>query len=206
MFRYSREPDRSQFLSTEELRALQFHRLRRLLEHAYRRCPFYREQFQTLGLSPSDIQSLTDLCLLPILEKRDIQEHFEMMVAEGWPQEDLILDHTGGSTGPPIAFYQNRERKRSRGAAVRRHNAWAGWEIGDRVAYVWGAPRDLPSNTWRSRLVNALSGQQIFLDTGHLDERKMTLFRETLIQFRPKIIQAYARSLAMFARFLRERG
>ena len=118
MFRYARELDQSQFLSVEEVRALQFQRLRLLLDHAYRRCPFYREQFQTLGLSPSDIQSLTDLRSLPILEKRDIQEHFEMMVAEGWPQEDLILDHTGGSTGSPIAFYQNRERKRSRGAAA----------------------------------------------------------------------------------------
>ena len=34
----------------------------------------------------------------------------------------------------------------------------------------------------------------------------MAAFQETLIQFRPKIIQAYARSLAMFARFLRDRG
>ena len=137
VFRYARELEASQFLSTKELRALQLRRLRLLLEHAYRRCPFYREQFQTLGLSPEEIRSIADLHLLPVLEKQDVQEHFEMMVAEGWPHEDLILDHTGGSTGAPIAFYQNRERKRSRMAAVRRHNAWAGWDIGDRVAYVW---------------------------------------------------------------------
>ena len=206
VFRYSRELERSQFLSTEELQALQLHRLRRLLEHTYRRCAFYRERFQASGLSPDDIRSLDDLRLLPPLEKRDIQEHSDKMVAKGWPQEDLFLDHTGGSTGAPIAFYSTRERRCWGKAATRRHNAWASCEIGDRVAYVWGAPRDLPSHTRRARLVNALSGQQIFLDTGHLDERKMTLFRETLIQFRPKIIQAYARSLAMFARFLRERG
>ena len=52
----------------------------------------------------------------------------------------------------------------------------------------------------------ALTGQQIFLDTGHLDESKMAAFQKALIEFRPKIIQAYARSLAMFARFLRDRG
>ena len=68
------------------------------------------------------------------------------------------------------------------------------------------APRDLPSNAWRSRLFNALMGQQIFLDTGHLDEPKMVAFQEALIRFRPKIIQAYAQSLALFARILRERG
>jgi phenylacetate-CoA ligase len=206
VFRYARELEGSQFLSTEELQALQFHRLRRLLVHAYGRCPFYRERFRRISLSPDDIQSLADLRSLPVLEKRDIQERFEMMVPEGWPREELFLDHTGGSTGAPIAFYSNRERRCWGKAATRRHNAWAGWEIGDRVAHVWGAPRDMPSHLWRSRLVNALSGQQIFLDTGHLDERKMASFRDTLVRFRPKIIQAYARSLALFARFLRARG
>ena len=155
MFRSARELEGSQFFSTEELQALQLERLRRLLEHAYRRCPFYHEQFQALGLSPNDIQSLADLRFLPVLEKRDIQEHFELMVAAGWPRKDLILDHTGGSTGAPIAFYQNRERKRSRTATVRRHNAWAGWETGDRVAYVWAhlatCPRPGGSPGWSPR-------------------------------------------------------
>ena len=206
MFRYARELERSQFFSAEEVQALQLQRLRLLLEHAYRRCPFYREQFRSIGLSPDDIRSLDDLRLLPPLEKRDIQEHSDKMVAMGWPQEDLFLDHTGGSTGTPIAFYSSRERRCWGKTATRRHNGWAGWEIGDRVAYVWGAPRDLPSNAWRSRLINALMGQQIFLDTGHLDEPKLVAFQEALIQFRPKMIQAYARSLALFARILRERG
>ena len=34
----------------------------------------------------------------------------------------------------------------------------------------------------------------------------MLSFQETLVRFKPRIIQAYARSLAPFARFLRERG
>jgi phenylacetate-CoA ligase len=206
VFRYARELERSQFLSTEELQGLQLHRLRRLLEHAYRRCPFYRERFQAIGLSPDDVRSPDDLRHLPPLEKREIQEHSDRMVAERWPRGDLFLDHTGGSTGTPIAFSSSRERRCWGNAATRRHNAWAGWEIGDRVAYVWGAPRDLPSNTWRSRLIDVLMGQQIYLDTGHLDEPKMAAFHEALIRFRPKIIQAYARSLALFAGFLRERG
>src|SRR5262245_26672527 len=156
VFRYSRGLGRSQFLSTEDLQILQLHRLRLLLEHAYRRCPFYRERFQSIGLSPDDIRSPDDLRLLPPLEKREIQEHSNRMVAEGWPRGDLFVDHTGGSTGTPIAFASSRERGCWGKAATRRHNAWAGWEIGDRVAYVWGAPRDQPSNAWRSRLRNAL--------------------------------------------------
>ncbi len=204
--RHSRELARSQFLARPELEALQFRRLRRLLEHAYDRSPFYRRRFLAAGVVPGNIRSLEDLRRLPVLEKHDIQDHLESMVADGWPQEDLLLDHTGGSTGAPLAFYSSRERRCWGQAATRRHNGWAGWGIGDRVAYVWGAPRDLPARSWRSQLVVALSGPQIFLDTGHIDESRMVAFREALIRFRPEIIQAYARSLALFARFLRSRG
>ena len=147
-------------------------------EHAYRRCPYYREQFQTLGLSPEEIRSIADLRLLPVLEKQDIQERFEMMVAEGWPRDDLTLDHTGGSTGAPIAFYSTRERRCWGKAATRRHNAWAGCEIGDRVAYVWGAPRDLPSHTWRSRLVSALPASRFSWIRAILTSRRWRRFRK----------------------------
>jgi phenylacetate-CoA ligase len=40
--RYLREFERTQFLPADELRALQERRLRVLLDHAYRQCPFYR--------------------------------------------------------------------------------------------------------------------------------------------------------------------
>src|ERR1700746_1981498 len=75
--RYLREFERSQFLSTQEIRELQWRRLRTLLEHAYGQCPFYRERFERAGLEPGDLRGLEDLRALPVLEKRDIQEQGE---------------------------------------------------------------------------------------------------------------------------------
>src|SRR5579871_3018531 len=75
--RYQREFERSQFLSAEEIRQLQWRRLQALLDHAYRRCPFYRERFERAGLIPSDLRGPDDLRALPVLEKRDIQEQGE---------------------------------------------------------------------------------------------------------------------------------
>ena len=40
--RFLEEFDRSQFLPLQDLFAMQFERLRTLLEHVYRRCPFYK--------------------------------------------------------------------------------------------------------------------------------------------------------------------
>lgn len=204
--RYLREFERTQYLSEGELRVLQEARLRVLLDHAYRRCPFYRVRFDAVGLAPGDVTSLDDLGTLPILEKADIQANRDAMVTEGWPRADLIPNQTGGSTGRPLSFYLDRDRKCSRAAATIRHNRWAGWDVGDKVAYIWGAPRDLPPSTRRSRLRNALMDRHLFLDTAHFTEEKMIAFHEALGRFRPRVILAYARGIVLLAFYLRARG
>jgi phenylacetate-CoA ligase len=200
--RYLCQFERTQFLPIEHVRRLQLARLRTLLDHAYRQCPFYRQRFDSIGMLPSDVQALENLQTLPVLEKSDIQEQRERLVADNWPRRDLIRNQTGGSTGTPIAFYLSRERKCSRAAATVRHNRWAGWDIGDRTAAIWGAPQDVPSRGLWARLRNSLLERQQFLDTGHLTEARMTAFLRSLKRTRPKVILAYARSAVMFARFL----
>src|SRR3954462_8660690 len=116
--RYLREFERTQYLSRDELRELQWRRLRRLLAHAYDRCPFYRERFERAGLVPGALCGPEDLRLLPPLEKRDIQEQGGRMLARDWPQSDLLPNQTGGSTGTPVPFFLSRDRKCSRAAAT----------------------------------------------------------------------------------------
>lgn len=204
--RYLREYERTQFLSADELRALQWQRLRTLLRHAYTECPFYRARFDRAGLTPDDLRGLEDLRALPILEKRDMQEQGGDMVARNWPRGDLIANQTGGSTGAPVSFYLSKARKCSRAAATLRHNRWAGWRVGDRAAVIWGAPRDRPPDTWRARLRGALLREPLWLDTANVTEASLTEFHTALLRYQPRIIQAYARSAVLFARYVHAQG
>ena len=204
--RFQREFERTQFLPPDEIRRLQFDRLRSLLFHAHDHCPFYRRRFQEARFAPSGLRGLEDLRALPPLEKRDIQENGPDMVARNWPRSDLIRNQTGGSTGAPITFYLSGARKCSRTAATLRHNRWAGWEVGDRAAVIWGAPRDRPDDGWRSRLRSALLREPMWLDAGCLTEKGMEEFHRRLHRFRPRVLQAYARAVVLFARFLQARG
>lgn len=203
---YLREYEHTQFLSPDSIRDLQWRRLRTLLIHAYAQCPFYRARFDRAGLTPSDLRGLDALRALPILEKRDIQEQGDDMVARHWPRDDLIRNQTGGSTGAPVSFYLSKARKCSRAAATLRHNRWAGWRIGDRGAVIWGAPRDRPSDTWRARLRSALLREPLWLDTANITEASLAEFHISLLRYRPRIVQAYARSAVLFARYLQNRG
>ena len=204
--RYLREYERTQFLPTEAIRDLQWRRLRSLLEHAYAQCPFYRARFERGGLTPSDLRGPDDLRALPILEKRDIQEQGDDMVARNWPRGDLIRNQTGGSTGTPVSFYLSKARKCSRAAATLRHNRWAGWRIGDRAAVIWGAPQDRPPDSRRARLRGALLREPLWLDTGNVTEASLAAFHTELLRYRPRIIQAYARSAVLFARYAQASG
>lgn len=204
--RWLAEFNRTQFLSSDELQSLQFQRLRSLLDHAYRQCPFYRERFDQAGLLPDDIQRLDDLAWLPLLEKRDIQRYRDSMTAQNWPRADIIPNQTGGSSGTPLSFFVHRDRLHSRAAATIRHNRWAGWNIGDKVAMLWGAPQDRPPNHWKDRLRNRLIDRRLFLDAGHLTEQRLAEFRRELERFRPRIIQAYAGAMVLFARYLQAQG
>jgi phenylacetate-CoA ligase len=204
--RYLRQFERTQWLSADDLRTLQLARLQGLLRHAYQQCPFYRRGFDQARFHPDDLRSLEDLRALPPLEKREIQDHRDELVARNWPRADLIPNQTGGSTGTPVPFFLSGDRKCSRAAATVRHNRWAGWEVGDRAAVIWGAPRDRPADDWRTRLRGLLLREPLWLDTGHLTEAKLATFHNDLHRHRPRIIQAYAQSAVLFARYLRAQG
>ena len=192
--RYLREFDHTQYMSEEELRDLQWSRLQAILSHAQERCPYYRRAFARAGVRPGDLRSPEDVRALPVLEKRDIQREGADMIAEGWPQGDLIRNQTGGSTGTPITFYLSRDRKCSRAAATLRHNAWAGWRVGDKAAVIWGAPRDRPGSNWRARIYGALLREPLWLDTAALTEASMAHFHEALWRYRPRVVHCRAAS------------
>lgn len=205
--RYWKEFERTQYLSLDELRDLQWQRLRPLLQHAYDNCPYYRQRFQAMGIAPEDLRSLDDVTNLPILEKRDIQEHGSEMIASNWPREDLIRNQTGGSTGTPLTFYLSKNRYCSRQGATFRHNHWAGYRPGDSVALIWGAPRDRPpQNGWRTHLRNWLLREPLWLDTAALTEEVLAGFHRALGRIRPRIIQAYARAAVLYAQYLLGNG
>lgn len=204
--RYLREFERTQWLSADELRALQWRRLHALLRHAYENCPYYAARFRRVGVHPDELRDLDDLRVLPVLEKADIQREGAALLARNVPEGARIANQTGGSTGTPIRFHLSRDRKCSRAAATWRHNRWAGWDIGDRAAVLWGAPADRPADTLRSRLRRWLLAEPTWLDTGCLTEQSLRHFVTTLQRQRPTALLAYARAAVLFAQFLRDRN
>lgn len=201
--RYLADLEKSQYWSKNILIEHQWSSFRELVTHAFETCPYYRMKFQQASISPNDLHSHEDIQKIPMITKEEIQEHRDEMISTQYRKTDLIRDMTGGSTGSPMEFYYDKVRLDSREAATLRHNRWAGWDIGDRLAILWGSPRDTAKpEKLKHRIRDSLLGQTLILDASCLDEASMFEFAQKLIRFQPKILLAYANTLGFFARYL----
>ena len=128
-----------------DILAFQKERLEKLLRHAYLTTPYYRELLK--------VES-TDISQIPTLEKSNIREQLEHLCSEAVPQRHRIKNATGGSTGAPLTFYQDRNYWNQRNLSVYYFDRWAGWDFGERQLIIWGALSDVEGHRDRKHQLN----------------------------------------------------
>src|SRR4030067_2017276 len=193
-YRYLTELEETQFWKPEELRRLQWRLLKNIISHAHIQSFFYRRRFDQLGIRPEDIRSFQDFLQIPFLTKRDIKDDLDDLLSKDYPPAKREKNQTGGSTGSPLVFYQDKERMDSRKASTLRHNRWASWEVGDKVGILWGARQDFtPIQSLKAKIRNLLLDRHLVLDTSSVTEEKLFEFSRQLLKHRPKIGRASCR-------------
>jgi phenylacetate-CoA ligase len=194
--------EKTQWLPADELADLRWRRVGTLLDHAHKNVPYYRELMGKAGVDPASVCRARSLSMLPILDRSTISGQRERLRATNIAADRFLPNGTGGSTGEPLRFFDDREGVGWSGAAVWRSQRWFGVNVGDRCAYWWGANFDLSAfqglkGRLRSRILNVH-----MLAAWELDERTALQFRKTLADFRPRLLVAYAGALYEWARLL----
>lgn len=109
MNKYSNTLDAIETASIEELRDLQFKRMKWTLEHAYKNSPMYTKKFDEAGVHPSDFKCLEDINKFPYTTKQDLREHYPFD-SFAVPMENVVRVHaSSGTTGNPtvVGYTQN---------------------------------------------------------------------------------------------------
>lgn len=200
--------NQTQWLSRDELLALQQEKLHRLLEHAYQTVPYYRRVFDEIGFSPEDIRVHPEnFSKLPILTKTMVREHFaELQTTDPQLRKQLSQVTTTGSTGQPLVFLQDHAFRDNVTADIQRHLGWAGWKMGQLHAYMWGANfEETTSHALRTRLID-WEWNRFITNAFMLTEEKMAVFTERVRRQRPRFLFGYASSLHQFAQFVRKKN
>jgi phenylacetate-CoA ligase len=193
----------SQWWEPEQLLAFQWAELRKLLRHAFDSVPYYRLKYGAAGASFSDVRTWEDFKRLPVLTRDEIRQHCDQLCSTSY--KGRLLPHaTGGSSGVPTRFYRTYESYDWRTAAKDRVYSWSGLNIGDKSAYLWGAPvGTVPKHKiWKTRLHEAVQRQRIF-NTFSQTEDLWSHIHAEICRNRPTAIVGYVSSLQQFAEFLR---
>jgi phenylacetate-CoA ligase len=106
-----------------------------------------------------------------------------------------------------VPLLRDPECVREKVAVQWRFNSWAGLRPGDKVFYLWGARFDFPQDPgWRWRLYDRHLMRRVWAPASDLSEGVLESYRQALNRFRPRIVYAYPRALAVFCEFLRDCG
>lgn len=199
--------EKSQFITSENLIELQIKKLKEITIHAYETCAYYREIFKSHTIEPRDICTFEDFRKVPLLTKESIQINGDNMVSSLFNKKDLIPDKTGGSTGKPIHYFHDKQKRKVLKAAEVRHDRWAGQDIGDKIAAIWGHRGDLAGkDKIKARIRNALLSRKLILDASSVTEKEMMSFLNHLIRFQPAGYLGYANALYEMSLFIKNKG
>ena len=203
--RYMAEYEGSQWLTPDELRALQLRKLNALLAHCWRHVPFLQAHWRNAGCAPGDLGHVEELQRYPTLSKAQISANYEAMTALPWRGRTLTKT-TGGSTGDPFRFEYTMDVYARRTAVMWRGYGWAGARLGTRTAYLWGTgQRKEGWGAVKDRAYHWAFNRR-FVDAFGLSEENIDRCIDAIVRYEPKALVGYVAPLAVVARRLVERG
>lgn len=184
-------------VSRTELERLQEDKLKRILRHAAKTVPFYRDYFISKGIDADNV-SLLDF---PTVAKKDIrgQEEKFISTAKGLPK--VHWDRTSGSTGEPFKF--GRSEFDYTYATLWRGLLRFGIRPGDKRVLVKGV--DITSRiSLKTRIRRWIYGKVnrcIVVDAHFLARSEENVIRELkrIIDYRPQYLHGYASSIYLLA-------
>jgi phenylacetate-CoA ligase len=196
---------RTQWLSLDELIAIQRTKLISLLEYAYQYVPYYHRTFDEAGFQPDDARrDISNVSGIPILTKDIIRNNFgDLLTIEPKRLKQLSKLSTSGSTGNPLIFMEDSGFRDAVTADIQRHLGWAGLKVGDLHALIWGASfKPTLGKMLRTKLIDQV-WNRFQINAFDMTDASMKVFAKRILSQKPRILFGYATSIYRFAQFVR---
>jgi phenylacetate-CoA ligase len=184
---------RSARLDRPGLQRLQERKLLRLIRHAHRHVPFYRERWGACGIDPRAIRSLEDLEKLPIVTKREMQAAGPAAItSRAFDPRALVMERTSGSSGRPFTVQLDPRFASVRRALFLRALLAIGYRPGQRLLMLTSGGRKPPPSIARWRATSYKAPPDRILDE--------------LDRFRPHLLYGWVTPLRQIALHARATG
>ncbi|KON27198.1 hypothetical protein AC481_05565 [miscellaneous Crenarchaeota group archaeon SMTZ-80] len=201
IFKYIDELEKTQWHASEELKELQWKRLKEVLNYAYGNILYYQKRFKEIGIHPDDIKYPQDLVKIPLLNKIDVRDNIHELLAKNRHQR-LIRYSSSGSTGEPLTLFISRMAEGYFHAAQYRGFEWHGIKVGDKGIKLWGIPLDFQSRQNEKIKDFLLNRKRI--SAFDLSQKLVKQLFKRCQRFQPKFLYGYASALYAFSQLLAE--
>lgn len=192
-----------QWWNAERVREYQLGKLREVLKLAYEKAPFYRRMFDAVGFRPGDLHSLSEVCRLPVIDRKAVCENLSDMCTKSVKNLDVDFGATGGMSGIPLHFYLNASR-----SSVEYAYLTASWE---RVGYTVGAPmavlRGRTVRIDRDGLYHEYDPilRHHYYSSFYMSDENMARYLEHIAGIGPCFMHVYPSCVVALARFIRRK-
>lgn len=197
-----------EFLSQKEICFIQNQRISKLLLHAYYNVPYYRNILSENNIVKKDgTVDLEKFTSIPFLTKEILRNHFEELKSSDLNKRKWYYNTSGGSTGEPVRFIQDKEYKKWVRALTILYDEWTGYKPGMPKVVLWGSERDLfvGRETIDIRLKQLIKNE-VWLNSFRMTEKQMLEYVEMINKHKPIQILAYVGSIYELARFVENEG
>lgn len=199
---YMEELERTQWLPAQEMRTLQWQKVKAILEHSYNHVPYYRRKFTETGITPQEINTPQDFLKIQLLTKADIWENFNDLLATDMKRPSFTMS-TSGSTGIPLEIVVDKVGYAQYMAPKIRALKWYGVDFISREARFWSLPLK-----WRKKIYEKVEDfllSRIRMATFQLSEDYLEYFYQKCLRFRPEYLYGYPSAIFAFAQHLKSK-
>jgi phenylacetate-CoA ligase len=187
-----------------EIEQLRWLTINRILTHAEKHVPYYRKVFAENQVRTAETWDYSTFLRIPLLQRSDLQNHLDELVAENIDRRSLRRSSTGGSTGQPTPFYHDREYEKQNAALIFRNLFWTGWNNEKLIVKIWGSVADLSvQQRVTEKVTNYLKGVTVF-PAYETSPEYMIGWAQKMQRIRPYLVEGYAQVLVTFAKFCQE--
>ena len=183
-------------LSPEDVRNDSQRRIGELLRYARANLPFYAQRFEHAGIRFGSDRPSLELAKLPPLTKSEIRRNANELTNPRVPG-GAIACSSGGTSGDTLHFAIDRVRQAQGLAARLFMQELFGVRVGDRRAYLWGAPLETRRSTLRRLRDRAIN--EILLDAFDLSSERLDQHIDALLAFKPRCVYGYPTAAAALA-------
>ncbi len=198
--------EETQWLSPNELQAVQLDLFKKLIWHAYKTVPYYKNLMDAEQIDPNKIESLEDIKKFPLQNNKIVLAAGDSIISTKYPRWAMSKGRTGGTTGTPLVTPRNPASIGNEHAFVRRQWDWAGIGFNDRTAYLSGRVIVDPDKKTGPFHAYDPFMKELILSTYHLSKKTAVDYIKTMQDYQVKGIVGYPASIYFLAKVCLDAG